>query len=504
MPRAALRGCLGMRSLVLVLVFAVGFSSLALAVVPAAVGAHVVLAPAMRAMLARATEAAVAAVGSSAVRASLPKVASVAGMGVGVTVSRTVSNLDLLSAAVAAGIAGASVYSILDTSRCAITSGGLVCDPTTAKVPVTDIRFGCTINGYGSGFSYGSALEACNAHGSYPRTETSGNQYCSATGGYFRLRTVTTLIPLTAQGATTYFNQQIASSVVQGSCPGQGGTQTIAAPGVFASAQQTTTQQCKLLPVAWDSERCQTPREQWQAKSVAEALQRVWDAGQSVNWPSVAQDIADSGVEIEDRVAPVSVEGPATVELPSVVTTETKADGTVIQRTTQPIANVTYQGDKITWNITNNTTTVTTVPGQAPTTETIVETVAPQPGTEVEPQEDRECGLPGTPACKIDETGTPTGQGVESGSVDAVGALELGQIGLMTTGQQAVLPWLWALELPSGACSALTFELHGRGFSLDLCNNALVSFWRSLLAWALAAWSALYVWRSVTEATGGR
>lgn len=244
------------------------------------------------------------------------------------------------------------------------------------------------------------------------------------------------------------------------------------------------------------------PTGDYQPASEPQVAQRVEQYADKTKAPAIVAAGMPAGIPFEHQ--PATFEGPGTVS-GGRQTTRHPDGSTTTRDVDHPME---YTPDGYRWQDREVVRvwppgTEPEAPGTPPGASTPPGTVT-EGGTSPQPIEVITCGLPGKPPCKIDETGTPTGQGVESGSVQSVEALELGQIGLMTTGQQVALPWLWALELPSGACSALTFELHGRGFTLDLCNNALVSFWRSLLAWALAAWSALYVWRSVTEATGGR
>lgn len=130
-----------------------------------------------------------------------------------------------------------------------------------------------------------------------------------------------------------------------------------------------------------------------------------------------------------------------------------------------------------------------------------------QPGTVQEGPptvvEFKSCGLPGMPPCKIDETGTPAGQGVETAPGEQVDAIKVQGVELVTAAQAPALPWMFALELPAGACSPLTWTIRGHTMVIDFCSNWLVGFWRELLAWAVYAMSGLYIWRSVASATGG-
>lgn len=123
------------------------------------------------------------------------------------------------------------------------------------------------------------------------------------------------------------------------------------------------------------------------------------------------------------------------------------------------------------------------------------------------PPEFKGCGLPDTPPCKIDETGTPSGaqgEGIAAGPRAQIEALRGQQIDLIETERQADLPWLFDLGLPTGACTPIVLNLNGRTVEVDLCTNWLVLFFRELWAWALVVITGLYCWRSVTLTTGAR
>lgn len=101
-------------------------------------------------------------------------------------------------------------------------------------------------------------------------------------------------------------------------------------------------------------------------------------------------------------VVPKTVTGPATG--PSTVTTTD--DGQKITTKTKT-PKYTYAGPKVTTTTTTTTTVVDKATGQ-PIGSPIVETETPVlPQKEPEKEPTITCGLPDTPACKIDETGTP-------------------------------------------------------------------------------------------------
>jgi len=115
----------------------------------------------------------------------------------------------------------------------------------------------------------------------------------------------------------------------------------------------------------------------------------------------------------------------------------------------------------------------------------------PEPVGGSAPEKDT-CGMPNTPPCKIDETGTPT-TATDPTIPDAPVARK-----------DDSLPWVWGFTLPSGTCSALHWEARaGWGFTLNPCNNSLIAFLRSAMAWGLGAAAALYCWRSFADLNKG-
>jgi len=122
--------------------------------------------------------------------------------------------------------------------------------------------------------------------------------------------------------------------------------------------------------------------------------------------------------------------------------------------TSQQATNVTYNGNTVTSSTTNNTTTnitnhvtnITTNEGDK-----ITETTSDDNVTKPEEQEIKVCGLPNTPPCKMDETGTPEAK-PDTAEVDAKKALK--PLDDLIANPQSALPTLptinWAFTLPSG------------------------------------------------------
>ena len=210
---------------------------------------------------------------------------------------------------------------------------------------------------------------------------------------------------------------------------------------------------------------------------------------QESGWPtSAARALASAlntpGVSVQ--VEPPAVNGPATVKGETTTTTETVnlQPGTTKEAapgTTSPTqpgtktttktenTNVKYSGNSITTNnnvtnttvtITNNVTNETNVEGDK--TEEVQDTK--------EPQEIETCGLPGKPACKIDETGTP--DPVEDKAKDDTDKA-IKPLDDFIKNPKSALPELpvinWAFTLPSG-CSPISLPAFDPWLQeIDIC-----------------------------------
>ena len=183
---------------------------------------------------------------------------------------------------------------------------------------------------------------------------------------------------------------------------------------------------------------------------------------------------------------PGQLVGPSSMPGPSqVVETVPAGGGAPVVSVKNTTINYSYVGGN---TITVSNVSTTNNPGGSTTTTT-------------ETPEIKVCGVPGSPPCKIDESGTPT-TGVAPAAVADI-TQKGDQLKEAVTGIGApALPWTFGLTMPSGACSVMTFGAGGgRTWQVDLCNNVLVAFLRSLMAWALGIATAIYVWRSFTGFT---
>lgn len=238
--------------------------------------------------------------------------------------------------------------------------------------------------------------------------------------------------------------------------------------------------------------KCPTARYNHVPMTADEAAAKV------VQYPPTAPNITPWGaalkeaIEVGKQTAPstIGTTGPATQTGPTTTTTTTPTGGTSTTTNSTATYNYTYAGDTITYNETNSTTN-----NEGTTTTT---------GPPAEKAKDP-CGLPDTPACKIDETGTPSGVAATTAAEAALAEKQLEATEqIRNSTNQTTLPSTWGWAPPVGACSAFSFNTNRLGaFSVDPCSSTGVALWRTLLAWYLASMTILYVWRSGVELKSG-
>jgi hypothetical protein len=447
--------------------------------VPVAAGAVRVLAPAMRTMLANATEGAVTMAGTTAVRATVRQAANVGGMGAMVTVSRTASRDSMAKAlaglaAAAAGIA-AVVDDAADQADCDFTTGGIACADPVPRVPGT-VFCGTivTINGV-NGFPTRPAVTGCYA----TAAEWASAYRAQYTGAGFSVRNEST----STSGTSVGWSAQVCSDFCTSSTHGiwasisRGTTSTATefrcAPG--SDASRLSPGQCRSADSA-----------SWPTDGASSKLyQRLKDRD---GWltPSVAQGVGQAGGQVPEVDAPTRVEEvePAVIPLPATRRTWLLPDGTEVVEEVRPEYVTAPDGDAITFRRVDRRTVTppgAAIPSAPPVTEETILPPGADPGTVTpplpdsepvpEPREDLECGLPGTPPCKIDETGTPTGEDFPGPAV-----IDSAVSGVMScvTSPLACLPALpalsWSFALPSG-CSAFPVTGFGSWITeIDVCE----------------------------------
>lgn len=95
------------------------------------------------------------------------------------------------------------------------------------------------------------------------------------------------------------------------------------------------------------------------------------------------------------------------------------------------------------------------------------------------------CGLPGKPACRMDESGTPDGKGALDGPTGVLTQGQTDVIGALNQHKALQAPaWSWTFALPSG-CTALTLEAFA--IVLDICQWQGMIHSLMSIAWIMAA-----------------
>lgn len=190
----------------------------------------------------------------------------------------------------------------------------------------------------------------------------------------------------------------------------------------------------------------------------------------------------------------LQLDGPATVEGPTTTTTEVAPGGdTTINRSTT--YNINFAGDVVTVTETNSTTT--THPDQSQTVTTTVTGVAQGAGPQPAPEaEDLECGLPGTPKCAIDETGTPESDATVSSASQALeSAWQERDEQVQSSVDVDEFGWSYTLPTLTASCSPIPV---GELFTMNICPAVDVSRAAFSFLWTVLA--GLYCWRRVTGA----
>lgn len=229
--------------------------------------------------------------------------------------------------------------------------------------------------------------------------------------------------------------------------------------------------------------------------SLSNALQAdPTKAGPMIEWIAEAVPLHDF------EPGPIQVSGPSSLQGPT-ETTERQEGGDTFTTTKQTTYNLTFEGDTVTVTTTTVSTTVdasNNVVSQSTTT-----TQAPSsPEVVQQPQEKGKdpCGLPGTPPCKIDETGTPTGTGVLDAGLAALttGFDSIkGGIESLGTSPKDSLGMALEFEPPTGSCSPLVLTYKDFSRSVNWCPTLETA--RAIWGWFIGILGALYVFRRATD-----
>lgn len=210
--------------------------------------------------------------------------------------------------------------------------------------------------------------------------------------------------------------------------------------------------------------------------------------------------------------SPSGVESPSGLSVPESTTTSSGTDsqGRPYTRTTVTETIVRTLPSGQLQHDTKTTTTTTTQTGTNPDGSPITETTTGEEITSTTPTlppgttnpntpttgEDLECGLPGTPPCKIDESGTPPPGDANFDAAEA--EIESFKSGLYEALQakldEIVHEWTWTFALPTG-CAALQFDTKvGPVVEIDMCQwQPMIHDIMSMLWAAAGVWGALMI-----------
>lgn len=129
----------------------------------------------------------------------------------------------------------------------------------------------------------------------------------------------------------------------------------------------------------------------------------------------------------------------------------------------------------------------------------------PSPTPAGEPAKPRDpCGLPGTPACKMDEAGTGTGAGAFDGAKSAFdNAAATANAAITGAGTKTTsLGWTWGFTLPATVCTPFAWGKNA-AYSVNPCTSPWILLFRQVMGYLFFGLAAMYIWRSTTAAPSG-
>lgn len=229
----------------------------------------------------------------------------------------------------------------------------------------------------------------------------------------------------------------------------------------------------------------------------AEVEQALLDA--LVAQPDKAGQVLDAATAYPEgraALAPgaVTADGVTTLEGPSQTTTEQTPAG-LRTRTVSTTYNISYNAG----NVTVTETRVTTIVHPDQSTETHTTTTGAPAGSPAEPVEDKECGLPGTPPCKIDETGTPTATDTVTAAQNALkAAFDARDAQVPEQTQRESFGWVPTLPTLSVSCSTIAV---GNIWTFDPCPG--IEIGRTFFVFLWGFFGLIYCWRRVGETVAG-
>lgn len=283
------------------------------------------------------------------------------------------------------------------------------------------------------------------------------------------------------QVSPTAFNYTLLGTIVFDNCgTGSGSTTTFSDSG-FA----TTTLMCpeitlpsgeKVVPAVGVDSKC--PTQTYTPQTEAQAEEKIKQHGDKSKTNKYVKELDEGAIpyEVEEpgaQDAPVS--GPESI--PGGTVTETGPDGSVtIRETDWPMR---YAPGGYEWD--DRTTTKQAPPGGTPVVTGTTVGSGPSGGA---PTELKTCGLPNTPPCKIDETGTPAADPLDkTGQDDAKAKFDQELGGL---GAKDAPAWTWTFQLPSSCSPIATPAFAPWLTAVDVCPYQPVIHDLMSLAWIAA------------------
>jgi len=375
-----------------------------------------------------------------------------------------------------------AIKDIADAIRCREAAGGSSeCDPGQNEVEAAGFR--CQVPGgsYTAG-SFGTRQQACESTLPLYAAGTTGSQYCPSLPGYSTISFGANLVRPQSGHPTryeVYRNKSVSPScstitsgpVVVASVDTITGVPVLSCPlvvinGVTVQVVKGADGKCPTMIYTPASENdVSTKAETWGDKSKAPLI--VGDlnaAGKAIEHPFPTIDPVPDSV-VGPRETTSNPDGSTTIRDTSwdLAPTPTGYEWTprVVTKDYPPGATIPPPG-----TVTDGTTTT----GSAPKDEQIT------------------CGLPNTPPCKIDETGTPTTGDISKAEVDAAKGSALGKI--TEIGAIQAPAWTWSFSLPS-SCQPMTVgPFLTQTVTVDLCqyqpmiHDLVALIWASFTVWA--------------------
>lgn len=296
------------------------------------------------------------------------------------------------------------------------------------------------------------------------------------------------------------------------SARGKSGCNWVAAQGGPSCAYPSPDQSCYLHyydgaersfgQVGWGSQVAPPVAPIWEAASIDDIRAKM--ETEPVQKPIIDALLQTAMDRPDLKVKGVPLSSPSNVAVvplsipDAAVVTVTKADGKTTTKTDQkittlsPSVGVDADGKPVqTVTATTKTQSTTKVVDDA-TGATISEstTATDTPTANPAPLDLITCGLPGTPPCKIDETGTPTGVGTSfDGSKTDLETQKTATATAITGAASITAPaWTFSFALPTG-CAPYATGL--RGFIMNICpyqpiiHDLLSMVWAATTAFAM-------------------